>query len=263
MVEAHFGAVYKHILKRISESGGLTFLQMDPPNLGPKLAGQIAKVAEVSGVDAFAVGGSVGAQGKLLDDTLLAIKDHSKLPTILFPGNVATVSQFADAIYFMYMMNSLDPYYITGAQTVAAAPVKTLGLEAIPTSYTIIEPGMAVGWVGRAKPIPRNLPYLAGISALAGQYMGSHLAILESGGGSPSPAPTEMISYTKKMIDIPLIVAGGVRNERFAHQTIKAGADIIHVGTAMEKSGHASLPKAQRTISKICQSVKKAGKEKL
>lgn len=254
--------VYSKVLVDIESKGGLAFLVVDPPNQKPEDAGQLAKLAEENGVDAFAVGGSVGAQGKLLDDTIVQIKENCSLPVILFPGNIATLSKEADAIYFMSMLNSLDPYYISGAQIASSMPVKNLGLEVIPTSYVVVEPGRAVGWVGRAKLIPRNLPYLAAITALAGQYLGSKLIILESGGGAESPAPKEMVAYTKKLIDIPLLVAGGVRNEKFAYDTIKAGADIIHVGTALEEVGNDSKSAAIR-IKKLTDAVKRAGKEKL
>src|SRR3989344_5118858 len=214
------GKVYQRILKEISQLGGLVFLVVDPPNQEPSIAGKLAKVAEEAGVNAIAVGGSVGAQGELLDKTILEIKGKTSLPVILFPGNIATLSKHADAIYFMSMLNSLDPYFITGAQIASAAPIKKLGLETISTSYIVVEPG-----------------------------------------GADSPAPPEMISYTKKMIEVPLVVAGGVRDERYAYETIKAGADIIHVGNAAEQS-NGDLSQAKATLKKIVDGARKAGKEK-
>ena len=259
--ERHFGKVYGKILDGIENGGALTFMQLDPPKYSPEACAKLAKVAESSGLDAFAVGGSVGAQGALLDECIKAIKENSSLPVILFPGNIATISKYADAIYFMQMLNSLDPYYLSGAQITASYPIKQLGLEVIPTSYIIVEPGRAVGWIGRAQLIPRSFDYLAGITALAGQYIGSHLIILESGGGAPEPAPQKMISYVKNLIDVPLIVAGGIRNEKFAYKTVKAGADIIHIGTALEES-KGDLQKFASTLKKITSAVKKAGREK-
>jgi len=255
------GKIYKQILKRIQEKGGLAFTVIDPPNQEPVTSGKLAKVAEEAGIDAIAVGGSVGAQGELLDNTILQIKENCSLPVILFPGNIASISKHADAIYFMSMLNSLDPYYITGAQIASSYPLKKTGLEIIPTSYIIVEPGRAVGWVGRSQPIPRELPYLAGITALAGEYMGSKLAILESGGGAQSPAPKEMIAYTRKLIDIPILVAGGVKNDKYAYDCIKAGADIVHVGTAIENES-TNFSKAKDLMKKLATAVTKAGKEK-
>jgi len=161
----------------------------------------------------------------------------------------------------MSMLNSNDPYWITGAQIGAAIPVKQLGLEIIPTSYIIVEPGEAAGWMGRAQLIPRNKPYLAAATALAGQFMGSKLIILESGGGAPAPAPVEMVAAAKKLIDVPLVVAGGIKNEKQAYQTIKAGADIIHVGSAFEAT-KGNLDEMGKRFKAITTAVKKAGKEK-
>jgi len=254
--------VYKQLTKRISEKGGLCFTVIDPPNQEAIVAGKIGKMAEEAGIDAIAVGGSVGAQGEILDSTILQVKDNCSLPVILFPGNIASISKHADAMYFMSLLNSNDPYYISGAQIASAAPIKKIGIEVIPTSYILVEPGRAVGWVGKAQLIPRNLPYLAGVTALAGQYMGSKLAILESGGGAPEPVTKEMIAYTKKLIDIPLLIAGGVKNEKYAYDCISSGADIIHVGTAVENISN-DFSKAKELMQKLAKAVTKAGKEKL
>jgi len=256
-----FGKTYSKILGIIERDHGLTFLVVDPPNQPPETAGILGKLAEEAGIDAIAVGGSVGAQGRLLDDTICRIKDNCSLPVILFPGNIATLSPKADAVYFMSMLNSNDPYYISGAQIASASPVKKMGIEAIPTSYIVVEPGRAVGWVGRAKLIPRELPYLGAITALAGQYMGSLIAILESGGGSPTHAPLEMIKATSKLIDIPLVIAGGVKTKDQAYSCIKSGADILHVGTAVENVS-SNKKKALEKLQDISKAVKKAGKEK-
>lgn len=248
-------------MSELDSKRGLAFLVIDPPNQSPEKAGKIARLAEETGFSAIAVGGSVGAQGEILDQTISSIKEVSSLPVVLFPGNIASLSPKADAMYFMSLLNSDDPYYLSGAQTVASMPIKRMGLETIPTSYVIVEPGRAVGWVGRARLIPRELPYLAAATALAGQMMGSQLVILESGGGAPSPAPPEMISYVKKMIDIPLLVAGGVRSEQFAFETITAGADIVHVGSMVEKA-NGDLAKAKEMMQSIMRGVKQGAKEK-
>jgi len=256
-----FKNVYSHITAQISKKGGLVIVVIDPPNQSTETAGKIAKICTQCGVDAIAVGGSIGAQGEQLHETIEEIKNNTTLPVILFPGNIASLSSKADALYFMSMLNSEDPYYITGAQIASSLEVKKMGLEVIPTSYIIVEPGRAAGWVGKAKLIPRELPYLAAVTALAGQYMGSKLAILESGGGASKPAPLEMIKATSETIDIPLLIAGGVRTPKYAYQVIKAGADIIHVGTAVEEKSK-NFSGLKKKITAFVTAVKKAGKEK-
>lgn len=253
--------VYSNLLKELKEEAGKLFLVIDPPNQSAQQAAKMSKIAEDAGAGAIAIGGSLGAQGKLLDDTLEAIKDKCSIPTILFPGNIATLSKLADAVYFMSMLNSNDPYYISGAQVASSFPVKKMDLEVIPTSYIIVEPGRAVGFMGRAQLIPRNLPYLAAANALAGQYMGSKLAILESGGGASEPVTKEMIAATKSSIDIPLLIAGGVRTPAYAFDCISSGADIIHVGSAIEKTnGNGS--EAKNKLQKMCAAVKRGAKAK-
>lgn len=255
------GKVYASLLKQLKEEAGALFLVIDPPNQSPENASKIAKIAEEAGAKAIAIGGSLGAQGKILDETLVAIKDKCNIPTILFPGNIATLSKDADAIYFMSMLNSNDPYYISGAQVASSFPIKKMGLEVIPTSYIIVEPGRAVGFMGRAQLIPRNLPYLAAANALAGEYLGSKLAILESGGGAPTPVTKEMITATKSVIDIPLLIAGGVRKPEYAYDCISSGADIVHVGSAIEKT-NGNLKGAKIKLQKMATSVKKGAKAK-
>jgi len=255
------GKVYEKLTKQLKEEAGQLFLVIDPPNQSPEQAAKMSLIAEEAGASAIAIGGSLGAQGKLLDDTLVAIKDKCAIPTILFPGNIATLSNLADAIYFMSMLNSNDPYYISGAQVASSFPIKKMGIEVIPTSYIIVEPGRAVGFMGRAQLIPRNLPYLAAANALAGQYMGSKLVILESGGGAPEPVTKEMIAATKSSIDIPLLIAGGVRTPAYAFDCISSGADIVHVGSAIEKTnGNGS--EAKLKLEKMCQAVKRGAKAK-
>lgn len=254
------GRVYSKLLSQLREEAGLLFLVIDPPNQSPEQAARAAFIAQEVGVSAIAVGGSLGAQGKLLDDTLLAIKDKCSIPTILFPGNIATLSKFADATYFMSLLNSNDPYYISGAQIAAAFPVSKMGLEVIPTSYIVVEPGRAVGFMGRAQLIPRNLSYLAAATALAGQFMGSKLIILESGGGALEPVPKEMVAQTKAVLDVPLVVAGGVRTPEFAFDMISSGADIVHVGSAIEKTKSES--EIKNKLGKMMDAVRRGARAK-
>ncbi len=54
-----------------------------------------------------------------------------KIPVILFPGNIGTLSRFADAVLFMTLLNSRNPYWISQAQMLAAPLVKQFDLEAL------------------------------------------------------------------------------------------------------------------------------------
>ena len=261
MFEKHFGKTYKLILKEIEEKKGLVFLVIDPPDQSPEEAGVMAKLAEEAGISAFAVGGSIGAQGSTLDKTIKEIKANSSLPVILFPGNIATLSPKADAAYFMTMLNSRDPYYLSGAQTASSIPIKKMNLETIPTSYLVFEPGKAVGWVGQANLIPRDVTYIGAAAALAGQYMGSHLIILESGSGAPSCVPPENVKAISMVVDVPIIVAGGVKTPKMAEEVISAGASIVHVGTAVDNV-YKNKDKAAKLMKEFVLAARKGGKNR-
>ncbi|MEM2174391.1 MAG: geranylgeranylglyceryl/heptaprenylglyceryl phosphate synthase [Candidatus Micrarchaeia archaeon] len=198
-------------------------------------------------VDAVLIGGSIGVQGEVLDYVAKSIREESErngVPIILFPGNIATVTKYADAIYFMTLLNSRNPYWITQAQALAAPVIKRMKLEAIPVGYIVVEPGGSVGWVGDANLVPRKKPKLAVSMALAGQYIGCHFILMDAGSASElGPIPKEIIAETKAALEIPLIIAGGMRNENEIIQTAKAGADAVQIGTIIQNLNKEKLQK--------------------
>jgi len=130
------------------------------------------------------IGGSTGASGLVLDQTILKIKEVTDLPTILFPGSAAGVSAYADAIFFMSLLNSNNPYWIIGAQALGSPKIKKIGIETIPMGYVIVQPGGTAGWVGDAKLIPRNKADIAAAYAMAAEFLGMRLFYLEAGSGA-------------------------------------------------------------------------------
>lgn len=207
---------------------------LDPEKQTPEEAGKAALSAFDGGTDGIMVGGSLGVPEEDLDATVESIKKNVELPVILFPGGVTGISKRADAIFFMSLLNSKNPYFITGAQAVGAPLVKDAGVEPIPMGYIVIEPGGAVGRVGEADLIPRNKPEVAAGYALAAQYFGMRLVYLEAGSGAEKHVPEEMISAVKEAVNIPVIVGGGIKTGTDARAVASAGADIIVTGTVVE-----------------------------
>lgn len=251
------GKTEKYILEKAESDGGLLFSLVDPANQPPEQSAKMAKDAYEGGADIILVGGSVGAQGEILDDAVKGMKERADIPIVLFPGNIATITKYADALYFMSLFNSRDPYWLSIAQTSAAPVVKRLGIEAIPTCYLVVEPGGAVGWVGDAKLLLRAKPYIAQASALAGQYLGARLVVTDSGSGAPSPAPPEFIKAVKSVLDVPYIYGGGVKTPEQAHDLIAAGADGLQIGSAFE-----GVKDRKAEIARFVKEIKKAGREK-
>jgi phosphoglycerol geranylgeranyltransferase len=190
------------------------------------------------GASAVLVGGSSATDQFELAKVVSDIKDSVKIPVILFPGNVTGVSPRADAILFSSLLNSEDPYFITGAQALGAIAVKKHRIEPLPTAYIIVGEGTAAWFVGRARGIPFHKSNLAVMYSLAAQYMGMRFVYLEAGSGAAQNVPAEMVAAVRKHYDGTLIVGGGIKTPEMASTIAKAGADIIVVGTMIEKDGN-------------------------
>lgn len=251
------GEVEKYILDYVDRKEGMLMIVIDPcDHESPEKAAQAAEASVKGGADVILVGGSIGAQGEILDTTTKLIKERVDVPINLFPGNVGTVSKYADSIYFMTMLNSRDTYWLSTAQAVAAPVIKQYGLEPLPTGYIVVEPGGSVGWVGDANLVPRWRPNIAAALALGGEYMGNRLIITDCGSASPEgPVPLEIVKAVSKSISVPYIVAGGIRKTSEAEAIIKAGANAIQIGTAMERSNQ-----AEKVVAKFKKAIKNAPK---
>jgi len=219
----------------------LHFSLLDPDKQSPKVAGELAKVAEKAGSSAMMVGGSTLNSYKQVDETVKTIKKNSKLPVILFPSGAKFLSRYADAMFFMSLLNSRNLDYVIREHVKGAQFVKQVGLETISMGYLIIEPGMTAGKVGEVDLIKKDDIGTAVGYALASQYLGMKFFYLEAGSGAPEPVSDEMVSAVKQNIDIPLVVGGGIRNIKEARKKAKSGADVIVTGTTLETENNLSV----------------------
>jgi phosphoglycerol geranylgeranyltransferase len=227
-------SIAKNIAK-MSSKKKLHFSLLDPDKQEPKIAGSIAKTAEKAGSSAIMVGGSTLFSQQQVDETVKEIKKQSSLPIILFPSGAKFISKYADAIFFMSLLNSRNLGYVIREHVKGAPYVKNTGIEPISMGYVIVEPGMTAGKVGEVDLIKKDDIDTAVSYALAAQYLGMDFFYLEAGSGAPNPVSNDMISAVKKSIDIPLIVGGGIKDADTAKQKVKAGADIVVTGTKLEQ----------------------------
>lgn len=227
------GKVELQLRKEIEKHGTICLPLIDSEN--SKGASSIAKKVEEAGASGVLVGGSSAIDQLELANVVSEIKKNVTIPVILFPGNVTGVSPKADAILFSSLLNSEDPYFITGAQALGALAVKKHNIEPLPTAYIIVGEGTAAWFVGRARAIPFNKPNLAVMYSLAAQYMGMRYVYLEAGSGASQNVQPEMVAAVRKYYEGTLIVGGGIRSPETAGQIAKAGADAIVVGTMIEK----------------------------
>lgn len=243
--------VQKKLLNK-SKKGPLHFALIDPDKTPRKNIYDIARVLEEAGTDAILIGGSTGVTEVKLDNLIKELKNQVDLPIILFPGNINGISRYADAILFMSLLNSDDPYFIIGAQMLAAPIVMEYGLEPIPTAYIIVGYGGAAGYVGRARPVPYDKPEIGVAYALAAAMLGMTFIYFEAGSGSPKPVPSKLVETTKKILgnETFIIVGGGIRTPTKALELAKAGANAIVTGTILEEDLEKSLKivKALKTL---------------
>ena len=244
------GPVEKFLLEKIESEGSIHITLIDPEKVTPPQASGIAKKAKTSGTAAIMIGGSTSVSGTHLDDIVKIIRRSVKIPIILFPNNVTGISRYADAIWFMSLLNSVDPYFLMGAQVLGAPLIKKYRLEPLSLGYIIVGEGGAAGVVGKAIPVPYNKPELAAAHALAGQYLGMHFIYLEAGSGAKEAVPPDMILSVKHYIDVPLIVGGGIRSRSQALAAASAGADIIVTGNIVENTG------VRRRVSEIVEGLR-------
>jgi len=245
------GPIEQYLLEKIEQQKTIHITLIDPEEVTPPQASRIASKAKASETSAIMIGGSTFVSGTHLDSVVRAVKRTVKLPVILFPNNVSGITRYADAIWFMSLLNSVDPYFLIGAQVLGAPLVKKYRLEPLPLGYIIVGEGGTAGVVGKAIPVPYEKPELAAAHALAGEYLGMRFVYLEGGSGAKKPVPKEMIRAVKHYIDVPLIVGGGIRTREQALEASAAGADIIVTGNLVEQSG------VRQRVSEIVQGIKR------
>lgn len=227
-------SITKDIIKKVGKKK-LHFSLLDPDKQSPDIARAVAKNAEEAGSSVIMVGGSTIVSQQQVDETVKAIKDNSNLPVILFPSGAKYLSRYADAVFFMSLLNSRNLDFVIREHVKGAPFVKLSGIEPISMGYVIVEPGMTAGRKGEVDLIKRNDIDTAVGYALASQYLGMDFFYLEAGSGAPKPVTSEMIASVKNSINMPLIVGGGIRNPKTAKEISKAGADIVVTGTKLEE----------------------------
>ncbi|MEW9490803.1 MAG: geranylgeranylglyceryl/heptaprenylglyceryl phosphate synthase [Candidatus Aramenus sulfurataquae] len=235
------GKVRNYIKSLIDEGRVLHFSLIDPDKVDDLSSlYDVSKELYEHGTSAFLVGGTLGVSSSKLD-AILDLLDDFPIPKIIFPSNINLISQKADAIFFMSLLNSDDLYYVVGAQVAAAPLIKKLELETLPTAYLIVGHGGTAAHVGRARVIPYDNVDLAVAYSLAAQYMGMEFVYLEAGSGAPETVRPEMVQIVKRFSSVNVIVGGGIRSPERALELARAGANIIVTGNVIERDPHRAI----------------------
>ena len=245
------GRVEKYLLNRIKKEKSIHMTLIDPEKVTVAAAVRTAKNAESCNTAAIMVGGSTSVSASHLDAVTKALKDSVEIPVILFPNNITGITKHADAIWFMSLLNSADPYFLVGVQVLGAPLIKKFGLEPISLGYIIVGEGGTVSVVGKAVPIPYSKPELAAAHALAAEYFGMRFVYLEAGSGVGNPVPADMVRAVKTVTDLPIIVGGGIRTGEQVKELVNAGASIVVTGNVLEENNNKSKIKELTSSMKV------------
>ena len=222
-------------MTRRERTGALFLPLIDQDRIEPEECAERARRLEDAGADAILVGSSFSLEDRL-DRVVVALRDGTSLPVILFPGNAQGVSGEADAILFLTLLSGRNPQYLAEEQVRSAPEIRRLGIEPIPVAYLLIGSGggRTVHFVSRTEPIPADRPEIAMAHALAGRYMGMRAVYLEAGSGAGEPVPPAVIRAVREYAALPVIAGGGMRDPEQAEAARLAGADAVVIGTALE-----------------------------
>lgn len=221
---------------KISSAGKKLALLIDPDKQTVTSLISTIYAANEANVKMIFIGGSLLSTE--IDNTIEIIKKHTDIPVILFPGSIMQISSKADAILFLSMVSGRNPEYLIGNHVLAAPYIRKTKLEVIPTGYILVDGGSytSVEYISNTRPIPASKTDIITSTAMASEMLGHNLIYLECGSGASNHVPEEAIREVKRNISIPLIVGGGIDSPEKIQAVAKAGADIVVLGSAVEKS---------------------------
>ena len=211
---------------------------IDPEDFTIDQAAQVAKTVQKLGAGCIFIGGSTIADQAQLDEVVVRIKRDVTLPVLLFPGNITGISRHADAILFSSLLNSMNTYFLIGAQAIASMQVTMTKLEAIPMGYLVFGDHSTTGFVGQVRAIPVDKPSIAVMYAMAAHYLGMRTLYLEAGSGSERTISPEVVASVRRYYPGLLIVGGGVTTPEKASGIAKAGADLVVIGNLLQTTGY-------------------------
>lgn len=227
--------IYQNILQAKKEGKKLLAVLIDPEKIDIKNIPSFFEKVHQSIATHIFVGGSTDVNNDT-EKVVSAIKKATKLPVLLFPGDVKQITNKADGILFLSLLSGRNPDYLIEQQIKSVPFLKNTDLEIIPTGYILIDgqKETATQKVSNTKPIAQDNLELILNTALAGEFSGKKLIYLEAGSGATVSVEASIITLVKNNISIPLVVGGGIRAKKQLENAFNAGADLVVIGTAFE-----------------------------
>lgn len=229
--------VLSSLQNSVKINGTSFILLIDPDKKNNDKIDKLVEQANMNGVDAIFVGGSL-MMDSLYHERIARIKAISNIPLVLFPGGINQINRDFDAMLFMSLLSGRNPHYLIGEQVLAAPIVKDIGVETISTGYILIDGGSptTVEFISGTKPLPPSRIDLIISHALAAQFLGMNFLYLEAGSGAKKRVPNDVIEMVTKECQLDVIVGGGIKTPSDANELAQSGASFVVVGSAIENS---------------------------
>ncbi len=210
---------------------------IDPDKSGTDYLHGVANVINRSGIELIFFGGSLLTKYEL-DEHIQTLKSLTDAKIILFPGSSLQITPEADALLFLSLISGRNPELLIGQHVIAAPLIKQYNIEPIATGYMLVDGGRptTASYISATPPLPADKPDIAACTAMAGEMLGFSQLYLDAGSGAMNPVSADIVKAVRKSVDLPIIVGGGIRTAEKAIELAEAGANIIVVGNAAEKS---------------------------
>jgi len=210
---------------------------IDPDDLPPgKAWHEFLDRLNAAPVTDVLIGGSLLIHREV-QDIMATLRQRISKPLVLFPGEPEQVTSGADALLLLSLISGRNPELLVGKHVNAAFRIRRMKLEVVPTGYMLIGDGplTTAAYMSQTLPIPKNKPTIASATAAAGEMLGLRLIYLDAGSGAGEPISSTMIAAVRDQVRCPIVVGGGLNDAASIRAAWCAGADLVVVGTAIEK----------------------------
>ena len=211
-------------------------LDPDKTPKGDALDKWIQEIDDSNASDIF-VGGSHLSYGNTAE-IVERVKNITQLPVIIFPGSPDQICEDADALLLLSLVSGRNADLLIGKHVEAAPKLMAMNLETVATAYMLVGDGplTTAAYITQTLPIPSAKPELVVATAQAAILLGMKAVYLDAGSGAGDPISMEVIKAVRNSVSVPLIVGGGINGLEGIENAWEAGADLVILGTVLEKS---------------------------
>ncbi|MBM77711.1 MAG: geranylgeranylglyceryl/heptaprenylglyceryl phosphate synthase [Crocinitomicaceae bacterium] len=225
------------IKERANAGEKMWAILIDPDKLPFEDITDFILMVNKSSCDFILIGGSLINHG-FFDKYVKKIKSLTSKKIIIFPGNNLQLSNHADGLLFLSLISGRNPDLLIGQHVKVAQQVQQSNVCVMPCGYMLIESNKLTSaiYMSESLPIPNDKPDIAAATALAGTLLGMQFLYIDTGSGADGTIKSNLIRAVKNTADVPLFVGGGIHKQDQLKKAWSSGADIVVIGTSIEKS---------------------------